>query len=506
MNAPRPDIIVGSGPSGLAAARARLEAGAHVLMLDGGRDLEPEAEARRAELADGTPDTWSRAARLKYMAPGFSPPPGQSRRFGSDFAQEKLSDTVATTPDGFGLRASRAIGGLSNLWGAAVLPNRDADMAGWPVTAEDLAPHYDAVADIIGLSGDSSFDELFPAFAPKQGTTPLPASTQIRAVLSKPCADPALTLGPARVAVSSACKSCGLCLHGCPWGYIFSARPQVAALTADARFSHRPNAIVTRIEESPDGVVVYLKNGESLPGSRVFVAAGVLETARIAFASAWARTLTLHDSQHGFLPFLTRTAAHPAAARHTLAAVFAELDDPALSPYLIHSQLYGYNEFYAREMQARYGRFLPGLAGPLFRRLARHLVVAQTFLHSDHSARITLSLAPDGRLDARLHINPETQALLRQAQRRLAKALRSVGLHALLPAAHAGIPGSSFHAGGTLPMRSDRQAGKTDPLGRPNGCQRIHVVDASVLPAIAATTITFTVMANAHRIAAATPT
>jgi choline dehydrogenase-like flavoprotein len=41
----------------------------------------------------------------------------------------------------------------------------------------------------------------------------------------------------------------------------------------------------------------------------------------------------------------------------------------------------------------------------------------------------------------------------------------------------------------------------SDLLGRPNGFQRIHVVDSSVLPSIAPGPITFTVMANAMRIA-----
>ena len=48
-------------------------------------------------------------------------------------------------------------------------------------------------------------------------------------------------------------------------------------------------------------------------------------------------------------------------------------------------------------------------------------------------------------------------------------------------------------------------AGQSDLLGRPQGAGRVHIVDASVLPAIPATTITFGVMANAHRIASLIP-
>jgi choline dehydrogenase-like flavoprotein len=63
-----------------------------------------------------------------------------------------------------------------------------------------------------------------------------------------------------------------------------------------------------------------------------------------------------------------------------------------------------------------------------------------------------------------------------------------------------GKPGRSFHAGGSFPMRSSPGAFETDTSGRPEGWRRVHAVDATVLPSIPATTITLTVMANAHRI------
>ncbi len=39
-------------------------------------------------------------------------------------------------------------------------------------------------------------------------------------------------------------------------------------------------------------------------------------------------------------------------------------------------------------------------------------------------------------------------------------------------------------------------------LGRPAGLHRVHLVDSSVFPTVPPTTITYTVMANAQRIAA----
>jgi choline dehydrogenase-like flavoprotein len=65
-------------------------------------------------------------------------------------------------------------------------------------------------------------------------------------------------------------------------------------------------------------------------------------------------------------------------------------------------------------------------------------------------------------------------------------------------------PGRGFHCGGSLPMRAQPGNFESDCLGRPSGWSRVHVVDSSVLPTVPATTITFSVMANAHRIASQT--
>ena len=57
--------------------------------------------------------------------------------------------------------------------------------------------------------------------------------------------------------------------------------------------------------------------------------------------------------------------------------------------------------------------------------------------------------------------------------------------------------GGGSHIGSSFPMGA-----KSDTLGRPLGLKRIHLVDSSVLPSIAAQTITLTAMANAYRIGA----
>ena len=71
------------------------------------------------------------------------------------------------------------------------------------------------------------------------------------------------------------------------------------------------------------------------------------------------------------------------------------------------------------------------------------------------------------------------------------------------PALQIAPPGRGFHSGGSFPMRAEPGEFECDRLGRPHGFMRVHVVDSTVFPSIPATTITLSVMANAHRIASA---
>lgn len=504
------DIVVGSGPAGIAAVLARLARGAEITVVDIGRNLEPEAEARRAVLGALEPADWRSEDRAAYLAPNHDAK-GAILRFGSDFAVAPENATFSES-EGVDLRSSHAVGGFSNVWGAAVLPWPAAEMADWPVTAEDLAPHYEAVSGIVPVAGrPAPYDDLLaggamlaPALPPTaQGAALLERIERLGARL----AVRGLHAGPARQAVAPGCKACGMCLYGCPYGLIFSARPLVEDLARSDRISYRTGC-VRRIEETGDGVRVHLDGGETVEGARVFVAAGVLGTARIQFASDPAlagRSLKLKESAHGFTPFLSswRAPGTGKGPHHTLVQAFVEMVDPDVSPHVVHSQLYGWNDLYAPELSAKYGRGIRAL-DPVFEAVARRLIVAQTFLHSDHCPEILLTPAPgdrEGRLVARVSPRPGFGAAVARARARLARGLRAVGLHAITPAGRVGAPGSSYHVGGSLPMARQPAPGETDALGRPAGWERLHVVDASVMPAIPATTITLSVMANAHRIA-----
>ena len=92
-------------------------------------------------------------------------------------------------------------------------------------------------------------------------------------------------------------------------------------------------------------------------------------------------------------------------------------------------------------------------------------------------------------------------AMFRRMSLAMLRAAPALDLWPILPMTSVSPAAKSYHFGGSFP-HSDRRAGlETDRLGRLEGWENIHLVDASVFPNVPATTFTLTIMANAHRIA-----
>jgi choline dehydrogenase-like flavoprotein len=246
--------------------------------------------------------------------------------------------------------------------------------------------------------------------------------------------------------------------------------------------------------------------------ARVFVGAGVLPTAWLTLHSlgAYDETVEMLDSQYFIYPFfrLRRTPGVQAEALHSLAQAFVEIDDPAVSRHLVHLEIFSFSDFLRRALLATPLRFflrIPWIAEQMFGRL----LVVQGFLHSKDSGRLRLSLRKSGADRPRLHVEPEPSrhawwASIKAGLKLVANA-RLLGGAPVVPAIQFAEPGRSYHSGGTFPMRAKPGKFETDTLGQPTGLPRVHLLDASVFPSIPATTITLTVMANAHRIASHAP-
>jgi choline dehydrogenase-like flavoprotein len=275
-----------------------------------------------------------------------------------------------------------------------------------------------------------------------------------------------------------------------------------------------PDVVVERLDESGERVTircVHRTRGESLQfdAERVYVACGAVGTTRLLLQSldALDHPLEMKDSQYFLLPWLRiRGVSRPRdEALHTLCQAFVELNDPSVARHNIHLQVYGFNDVFVSLFDRMLGP-LSRPARPLVDVLLSRMLLIQGYLHSSVSPTIRATLRPaSGRpiLTLEERPNPATRPALRRLGARLLRHtfdFKALPLYPLLQVAPAG---RGFHSGGTFPMREVPRPFECDVLGRPHGYSRVHVVDSTTFPTIPSTTITFTVMANAHRIASA---
>lgn len=515
-------IVVGSGPSGVLCAWSLLRAGWKVTMLDVGMSLESVRAEKLTALGAVEPASWNRSSEAAFLREGISA--GASgiplkRAYGSDFPYRNVPGGTSIACEGVQTQPSLARGGFSNVWGSAMLPYRQHDLGKWPVAETDLAPHYRAVLEYVPIAGqEDDLARYFPLYgAPDR----LPVSAQAKALLNRmeqnraSLAAQKIAGGASRLAVrnsaSAPCRACGLCMYGCPAGLIYCSASSVDELACHPNFTYSSGHYITRVAEKNGSAFVGgfdVDSGATLEAAadRIFLACGAVGTTAILLRSldAWERPVTMFDSQYFLLPSATLSRAGGVTNEnlHTLSQAFIEVMDEKVSSYTVHLQVYTYNELYSQAIDATAGP-LRGLVPKDF--LLSRLLLLQGYLHSDESPSMTCVLeksAAGDKLRISVNENPVTPSVMRRAREKVLRASGASGLIPLLPLLRPGLPGRGFHSGGTFPMKSNPTGFESDILGRPAGFRRIHAVDSTVFSSIPATTITFTAMANAHRIAA----
>ena len=140
-------VVVGAGAAGSWAAKELCEAGHEVLLLEAGRELEA------ADFPLPAPSEAPLRARLQGMLAGQRIQircPAYSRRSAGLFVRDR--DNPYTTPAGapFNWFRGRQVGGRLHLWARVTPRLSPRDLAGWPLTYEDLAPYYDRVERFLG--------------------------------------------------------------------------------------------------------------------------------------------------------------------------------------------------------------------------------------------------------------------------------------------------------------------------------------------------------------------
>ena len=525
MKVEKPDlesdvIVVGTGLGALGATLALLESGVSPLVLDVGDELPTDLEGLRDKLSAIPPSEWANEDVLKLSTNLSAKGAGVPRKLvlGSDYF---YGSEPQLPPHSF------ALGGFSAGWGAAFLPPDRGDIAEWPVKHEDLLRHARLALSHVNISEPvDGLTPFFPKLSLSSGR-PLKLGRDQETLLN--CLGKAakrtrlskMAFGQSRLMthVSSSrfpqgteCRQCGFCMSGCVYGAIFDAGAMFISLAEAKRITLRKGERVHRFEER-NGLIDIRSFASSSQKEtlfrcrRLFLGAGTVESTRIVVRSVAPESTHVDILRPGgaVIPLVSlKRLASSWPQTNTQSSVFLEMVDPEVSNHWIHTQLGPSNELLlgklgltkfgknAREAKLRWALF-------------EILAVALVNLHSDHGSRYRMYFSSDGQASVqstRLIYASEARRKAKTALRSVRKSLRDAGLYSLRPMEKDSSKGFGYHLGGSLPMRKEPKSPlETDSLGRPAGCQSVHVVDASVLTSLPGTTVGVAIFANAHRIA-----
>ena len=515
------NYIIGSGPSGISCAYGLINKGEKVTILDVGIELEEKIKNRVDILKNKKEDLTEQDLRQIRRIEFDKKKMPVKLAFGSNFFS-RGTETLFTDSKLKNIEtiASFAKGGLSNVWGANISKYKKTDIENWPIKFNELEDCYEEISKFIPISAHEQENEngFFPIIKHKN-QLPLPLSSQgssIYKTLEKNrnfLEKNSIFFQKPILAVKGECKLCKNCLYGCPYNYIYNSSTTLEELLKKPNLTYINNIKVTSFSENADGVVIHaidIKTGkkEIFQGKRLFIGAGAFSTAFLVLNSLklFNKKIYLKDCQYYMTPFINMNKAFSNFKNeklHTFTQILLGLSE-GIDGQISHIELKGYNQILEDEIIKKFG-FSKYLLYPIINSLVKRTVIGTGFLPSPLSPSMSIELTDENnpKLKVEKISNAKTQLAISENIKKLKVFSKYSNMLHLSSQTFLANTGRSYHLGGTFPMSNNPGELETDFLGRLNKLQRVHIIDSSIFPEIPSSSITFTVMANAFRIAKA---
>jgi len=451
-------------------------------------------------------------------------PPSKDYVFGGD-------ERFRLQTDGFTPLTSFAAGGLAESWTGGSYAFDDTDLADFPFTHADIAPHYGEVAERIGVAGEeddvgfTTHDNLAIPTALDVSSGALMERYQRRR--DKLRAKHAVRFGRSRQAVLTAprgereaCRSCGRCLWGCPNGAFYTPSMTLRECMGFDAFDYRPGYFVSHFERDGEGglsaALAYPVAGgatERFSADAYVLAAGAINSSNLVLRTHYkatgeiVRLEGLMDNRQVLAPFFNWTMLGKAYEPDSYQYHQLAFGLPQAAPrHYVHGQVTTMKTASAHPVV----QSLPldiKTAAHVFRALRSGLGVANINYADTRRPGNFLSLVEDGgewpALMARYRPAAGEDAEIRETMGKVGKFFARLGAPFVPGMAHVRPVGAGVHYGGTLPMSAERREWAVSPVGQSWDYANLFVADGASFPFMPAKNLTFTLMANSTRIASA---
>lgn len=517
-------VVIGSGASGVHAAWPLVKAGLQVALVDvGHRDdgaPKPPGPAHFTQLRSTDPDQFR-----YFLGDDFQGLPFGEVRVGAQltppraYIAKAIAD-AATRSDDFQAMQSYALGGLAAGWGAAVPPFSDVDLEGWPISRQQLQPHYDAVARRIGICGVSG-DDLERWFGPSPHLLPparqdsngswLLDTYQRRANWFHGrglyAGQPRLALTTRRHAGRGPCRNLDMEFWGDEDRSVYRPVYTLDQLRRQPNFTYLPERHAEVFEEQEGGVAVRVRNlgtgtSERIDAGHLVLACGAIQSGRIAARSLGAEDtpLPLLSNPYTYFPCLlwTRLGQPTRNRRHSLTQVMMYFDPHRRPQQALQAQVYSYRSLLTFKLLKE--SHLPiGDALRILQHVQSYFIILGVH-HPDYpgTSKLMQVRREDGGVDISYRPTISESRRRTKLENELMMVMYRLGC---LPLGRVDPGyGSSIHYAGTLPMTEENRPLTTTPQGRLRGTQRVYIADGAAFPTLPSKGLTYTLMANADRV------
>ncbi|MBI4825742.1 MAG: hypothetical protein HY807_04900 [Nitrospirae bacterium] len=526
-------VIVGSGASGVNFTLSLLKKGYEVTMLDVGyRKAEPVSpESSFIELKSRLDDPVKYFLGSDYEAVLF--PGNESEYYGFPPSKNHVfrkPGNFSFSADGFAPLFSFARGGLAEAWTAGVDPFNSHELEDFPFKYEDIEPYYSEIAGRIGITGAE--DDLV-RFTPFHSNIMTPLKTDEHTGLFLSDYEKAKSsinkkhgcyIGRSRTATISSdkdnrkgCRYCGRCLWGCPIESIYTPSITLAQCMQYPEFKYVPGSYVTHFKfDSKRRItgVVAVSGNETLefPLSRLVLAAGTLSSSEIFMNSIFkgsGEIVKLHglmDNRQVFMPFINLKMAgkpyNPESYQYHQLALGMESENPK------------------EDIHAHITMLKTALVHPIIQNMFFDLKASSLFFRDVHSALgiVNINFSDSRRQDnyvtldvdkktrrsrLAIHYSPVERegAIIKKTVKEVSRVLLRLGCLSPSKTIHIRPPGASVHYSGTLPAAEGKKPFTVSEFCQSNDFDNLYFIDGTTLGFLPSKNVTFTLMANAIRVA-----
>lgn len=532
-------LVVGSGASGVHFALSVLKKGHEVVLLDVGWSRSKYINPRDGlnDLKEKLKDPVSfflgkECEAVVYEETGqefftkyYGFPPSKSHVFTHPQAFKYEAD-------GFEPLVSFAKGGLAEAWTGGAYPLNDYELKEYPFRYSEIEPHYDEVARRIGMNGAN--DDLARFYPYHKNLLPpldLDHNSQIllreyekhRHHLNKKYR---VYMGRSRVTTLSedyngrqGCDYTGRCLWGCPSESLYTPSITLKECLEYPNLHYISGMYVSHFKYDAQGHIISVvaesvkdQQEHEFTADYYVLAAGTLSSSTIFMESILRETgetikLTgLMDNRQILVPFLNLRMLgkryEPKTYQYHLVAVGVESEN---EDEYIHGQITTLKSSLIHPFIQKMPVDLK-TASIIFRNMRASLGIVNLNLNDRRRDTNYLTLKRDpnmGHSKLVIHYEPvpHESEVIKRTIKKMQKFFLGIGCIVLPWMVHVRPMGASVHYSGTLPMTDTKAPYSVSKYCQSADFDNLFIVDGTTIPFLPAKNITFTLMANAVRVA-----